>query len=162
LPSVPPFTDLLLPIQSHSILACARRSVRANLGEVWGDAAIELEILFKEIAGFVALAIEAAAVLVVTYGALQALTGVITSAFSSTADEMRGREIWLRFATWILLALEFALAADLVRTAVAPTWDDISKLAVIATIRTMLNYFLAKDIAEFDQARQSAGNPPSN
>ena len=47
------------------------------------------------------------------------------------------------------------------RTAVAPTWDDISKLAVIATIRTMLNYFLAKDIAEFDQARQSGGNPPS-
>ena len=34
---------------------------------------------------------------------------------------MRGREIWLRFATWILLALEFALAADIVRTAVAPT-----------------------------------------
>ena len=46
----------------------------------------------------------------------------------------------------------FALAADLVRTAVAPTWDDISKLAVIATIRTMLNYFLAKDIASFDKA----------
>ena len=96
-----------------------------------------------------------------SYGALQALTGVLTSAFSRTADEMRGREIWLRFATWILLALEFALAADLVRTAVAPTWDDISKLAVIATIRTMLNYFLAKDIAEFDQARQSGGNQPS-
>ena len=54
-----------------------------------------------------------------------------------------------------MLALEFALAADFVRTAVAPTWDDISKLAVIATIRTMLNYFLAKDIAEFDQARES-------
>jgi uncharacterized membrane protein len=33
-----------------------------------------------------------------------------------------GRTIWLRFATWILLALEFALAADIVRTAVAPTW----------------------------------------
>ena len=73
---------------------------------------------------------------------------------------MRGREIWLRFATWILLALEFALAADIVRTAVAPTWDDISKLAVIATIRTMLNYFLAKDIAEFDQAQESGRNPP--
>jgi uncharacterized membrane protein len=47
-----------------------------------------------------------------------------------------------------------------VRTAVAPTWDDISKLAVIATIRTMLNYFLAKDIAEFDRIQQSGGNPP--
>jgi len=100
-------------------------------------------------------------VLVVSYGALQALAGVVRAAFDRTAGAMQGREIWLRFATWILLALEFALAADLVRTAVAPTWDDISKLAVIATIRTMLNYFLAKDIAEFDQARESGGNPPS-
>ena len=53
-----------------------------------------------------------------------------------------------------MLALEFALAADLVRTAVAPTWDDISKLAVIATIRTMLNYFLAKDIMAFDKSQE--------
>ena len=51
----------------------------------------------------------------------------------------------------ILLALEFALAADIVRTAVAPTWEDITKLAVIAIVRTMLNYFLAKDISAFDQ-----------
>ena len=124
--------------------------------------ALGLEDQFKEIAGFIALAIEAAAVIVVSYGAVQALAGVVASAFSRVADEMRGREIWLKFATWILLALEFALAADLVRTAVAPTWDDISKLAVIATIRTMLNYFLAKDIAEFDRAQESGGNPPSS
>ena len=134
-------------------------SRQSELGS--GGRTIGLEDQFKEIAGFIALAIEAAAVLVVSYGSLQALAGVVGSAFSRTADEMRGREIWLRFATWILLALEFALAADLVRTAVAPTWDDISKLAVIATIRTMLNYFLAKDIAEFDRAQESGGNPPS-
>jgi uncharacterized membrane protein len=134
-------------------------SRQSELGS--GERTIGLEDQFKEIAGFIALAIEAAAVLVVSYGSLQALAGVVGSAFSRTADEMRGREIWLRFATWILLALEFALAADLVRTAVAPTWDDISKLAVIATIRTMLNYFLAKDIAEFDRAQESGGNPPS-
>jgi uncharacterized membrane protein len=41
------------------------------------------------------------------------------------------------------------------RTAVAPTWDDISKLAVIATIRTLLNYFLAKDIMAFDKSQAS-------
>ena len=82
--------------------------------------------------------------------------------FKRAADEMQGREIWLKFATWILLALEFALAADIVRTAVAPRPGTTSrKLAVIAAIRTMLNYFLAKDIAEFDQARESGGNPPS-
>ena len=82
---------------------------------------------------------------VVAFGA--ALAGVLTLIFKRSADEMQGWEIWLKFATWILLALEFALAADILRTAVAPTWDDITKLAVIAAIRTMLNYFLAKDIA---------------
>ena len=43
----------------------------------------------------------------------------------------------------------------------APTWDDISKLAVIATIRTMLNYFLAKDIMAFDKSQEagSEGGP---
>jgi uncharacterized membrane protein len=155
-PDKPPDQGALVPNSG-----CAGRLLRANLKPGSGGTVIALEILFKEIAGFVALAIEAAAVLVVSYGSIQALAGVVGSAFSRTAGEMRGREIWLRFATWILLALEFALAADLVRTAVAPTWDDISKLAVIATIRTMLNYFLAKDIAEFDQARESGGNPPS-
>jgi uncharacterized membrane protein len=47
-----------------------------------------------------------------------------------------------------------------VRTAVAPTWDDIAKLAVIATIRTMLNYFLAKDIASSNLSRGPADGPP--
>jgi uncharacterized membrane protein len=115
--------------------------------------AITLDDHFKAIAEFVALVIQAGAVLVVTFGAVQALALLAAAIWQSEADATRGREIWLKFATWILLALEFALAADLVRTAVAPTWDDIGKLAVIATIRTMLNYFLAKDIAAFDEAR---------
>ena len=97
--------------------------------------------------------------LVVTFGATQALVLVVSAVWQGIAGPQRGREIWLRFATWILLALEFALAADLVRTAVAPSWNDIGQLAVIATIRTMLNYFLAKDIAAFDQ-RQVAGLKP--
>jgi uncharacterized membrane protein len=86
----------------------------------------------------------------VIIGGAQALWGVLAAVFTGAATELRGREIWLKFATWILLALEFALAADILRTAVAPTWQDIWKLAVIATIRTMLNYFLAKDIAAFE------------
>ena len=79
--------------------------------------------------------------------------------FTGQATEIRGRQIWLKFATWILLALEFALAADILRTAVAPTWDDIWKLAVIATIRTMLNYFLAKDIRTFEAQDSEATSP---
>jgi uncharacterized membrane protein len=128
----------------------------------WGDRIIPLEAQFSEIASYIALVIEAGAVLVVAFGASQALASVVVVVVRRSAGEMEGRQIWIRFATWILLALEFALAADLVRTAVAPTWDDIAKLAVIATIRTMLNYFLAKDIAEFDSVQKSVANPPSD
>ncbi len=127
-----------------------------------GDPVTPLEEQFNQIATYIALFIECGAVLVVTLGAIQAMLGVLKVFFSQAAGELQGREIWLRFATWILLALEFALAADLLRTAVAPTWDDISKLAVIATIRTMLNYFLAKDIAAFDQARDSRSDRDTN
>jgi uncharacterized membrane protein len=126
----------------------------AELAE-WGDLDTALEGQFNLIASYVALVIECGAVFVVVFGALQAITSLLKAIATGQAGEIEGRLIWLRFATWILLALEFALAADILRTAVAPTWDDISKLAVIATIRTMLNYFLAKDISAFEQSGAS-------
>jgi uncharacterized membrane protein len=46
----------------------------------------------------------------------------------------------------LLLALEFMLAADIVRTAIAPTWQQIGQLAAIAAIRTFLSYFLEVDL----------------
>ena len=57
---------------------------------------------------------------------------------------------------WLAIALEFELAADILRTAVTPTWTEIEQLAAIATLRTALNYFLAKEIekeASADQRR---------
>jgi len=38
------------------------------------------------------------------------------------------------------------LAADILATAIAPTWYDIGKLAAIATLRTALNYFLEREL----------------
>jgi len=122
-----------------------------------------LEEPFQVIASYVALAVEVGAVLVVAWGASQAIVSLVGAILTGTADEIRGRVIWLKFATWILLALEFALAADILHTAVAPTWDDIWKLAVIAVVRTMLNYFLARDIADFSRLQQTpAANSPQN
>ena len=64
-------------------------------------------------------------------------------------DVLGRKEIWVRFAVWLLLALEFELAADVLQTAISPTWDDVGKLAAIAAIRTVLNYFLEQDIEKF-------------
>lgn len=60
-------------------------------------------------------------------------------------------------ARWLALALEFELAADILNTAVTPTWNDIKKPVDIAAIRTALNYFLGKEIdAESDPDHQAA------
>ena len=116
-----------------------------------------LEEYFKEIAGATALAVEAAAVAVVAFGAAQAFAGVVGLAFRSEPELRLGREVWLRFAVWIALSLEFALAADLIRTAIAvPTWAGIGQLAAIAAIRTALNYFLERDIEAFKAKTEQA------
>ena len=52
----------------------------------------------------------------------------------------------LTLARYLVLALEFQLAADILSTAVAPTWDKIGKLGAIAVIRTLLNHFLIKEM----------------
>ena len=49
------------------------------------------------------------------------------------------------------LGLEFPLAADILRTAVAPSWKDIGQLAAIAVLRTGLNYGLEREIAREEQ-----------
>jgi uncharacterized membrane protein len=105
-----------------------------------------LEQHFKDIAALLALSIEGAAVLVVAFGALQALLRIVGLALHAGPDLRAAKAIWLAFAAWIVLSLEFALAADIIRTAIAPTWKDIGQLAAIATIRTALNYYLEKDI----------------
>lgn len=52
----------------------------------------------------------------------------------------------VRFGSDVAVALELLLGADVLATAIAPSWNDIGQLAAIATIRTLLNYFLAKEL----------------
>jgi uncharacterized membrane protein len=52
------------------------------------------------------------------------------------------------FGSAVAVSLELLLGADVLETAVAPSWDDIGKLAAIATIRTVLNYFLERELSK--------------
>lgn len=56
--------------------------------------------------------------------------------------------IRLTLARYLALALEFQLGADILSTAVAPSWDQIGKLGAIAIIRTALNFFLTREMNE--------------
>ncbi len=100
----------------------------------------------------IALALEAAATLVIAAGSAQALIGLIRGIATGSGGKWM-RAVWLHYASWIVLGLEFALAADIVRTAISPNWDDIGKLAAIATVRTVLNYFLKDDLEDFYEGK---------
>jgi uncharacterized membrane protein len=66
------------------------------------------------------------------------------------------KAIWRRFGVWLLLGLEFALAADIITSVISPSWEDIGELAAIAVIRTFLNYFLERDLENAEASAERA------
>ena len=104
-----------------------------------------MEPFVKQVAVTVAAACELISVCFLAMGALEAL-GRTAAGWRDYGDLALRKRIWLRFAATIALALEFALAADVARTVIAPTWGEIGQLAAIATIRTLLNLFLERDL----------------
>jgi uncharacterized membrane protein len=113
-----------------------------------------MEQLIKAAAVDVALGCEAVAIALIALGATLTVLRLALS-LGRLADPGHKRDAWRRFAGWIVLALEFALGADIARTAIAPTWDEIGQLAAIAAIRTGLNYFLERDIEDAQPSTES-------
>jgi len=99
---------------------------------------------------------EGSAALIIGYGALEALWGAAASLSPKGRKPGTRKAIWLRFAMWLLLALEFELGADIVRSAISPTWNEIGQLSAIAVVRTFLNYFLEKDLEKYGDVTATA------
>jgi uncharacterized membrane protein len=104
----------------------------------------------ERLATWIALGVETAAALLIAVGAVQTLSLLFDPRKPMTIG--RKRLAWINFARWLVLALEFELAADVIRTAVSPTWDDIGQLGAIAVIRTFLSFFLERDMKEVAEA----------
>jgi uncharacterized membrane protein len=91
------------------------------------------------------LALEATGASIVAVGGARGVVGLFTR-LGGPGERSFGA-VRLTLARHLSLALEFQLAADILSTAIAPSWDQIGKLAAIAVIRTGLNFFLAREIA---------------
>lgn len=71
-----------------------------------------------------------------------------TFALISSPSGHQVRDVWLRYARWLVAGLTFQLAADIIETSITPSWEEIAKVGAIAVIRTFLNFFLERDLAE--------------
>jgi len=107
-----------------------------------------MEELIHQVEGWIALGLESIAVIVVLIGSLDAAGRLVIGLLRQSTTHGDGKAVWRRYGMWLLLALEFELAADIVTSVIAPTWQDLGELAAIALIRTFLNYFLEKDVSE--------------
>ena len=106
-----------------------------------------MEQLFEQIACYIALAIEAVAILVIAAGSIEAAVNLLRLAFSRVSA-IESRDVWMRYLHWLVAGLTFQLASDIVHSSIAPTWNDIGQLGAIAVILTFLTYFLDRDLVE--------------
>jgi uncharacterized membrane protein len=89
-------------------------------------------------------------------GTVQAFVAGSRLMLGGTATGSEKREVWLRYARVLVAGLTFQLAADIIETSITTDWEAVARLAAIAVIRTFLNYFLERDLAEVRE-RQDSG-----
>lgn len=90
------------------------------------------------------LSVETVGAAVIALGVIVAMVGF---AYELRQSEVRDfNRVRLTLARYLALALEFQLGADILSTAIAPSWDQIGKLGAIAVIRTALNFFLMHEM----------------
>jgi uncharacterized membrane protein len=91
--------------------------------------------------------VEVAAAVIIGLAALEAVWNALPLFLRRGMAQETKVQVRLSLGRWLALGLEFALAADILRTAAAPTWHDIGQLTAIAVLRTGLNYGLEREIA---------------
>jgi uncharacterized membrane protein len=116
-----------------------------------------MEELLHGFAHYVAMWVEAIAILIIAVGSIQAVVSSARLLFVPHPSGMAMRAVWLQFAHWLVAALTFQLAADIVKSSFEPTWDEVGRLAAIAAIRTFLSYFLDREVESNRQLQHAKG-----
>jgi len=97
---------------------------------------------------YLARGVEFAAAVVIGIAALEATIKALRLFVDRSAPSAAKNEVRLTLGRWLAVGLEFELAADILRTAITPTWREIEQLVAIAALRTALNYFLEREIRQ--------------
>ena len=102
----------------------------------------------KIAAEYVAYAIEGAAVLIILFGATQAFLHYLRRGLTRLTNPAVILDSRLKLGHTLSLGLGFLVGADIILTAVSPTWEEIGQLAAIVAIRIVVNFFLMKDLKQ--------------
>lgn len=104
--------------------------------------------------------IDALALVIIVAGTVEAFVNGLRAMFAEPSGHER-RDIWLRYARWLVAGLTFQLAADIIETSITTEWQAVGRIAAVALIRTFLNYFLDRDLEEVRQRQRQAAELPA-
>lgn len=100
-------------------------------------------------------------VLVIIYGVIMQFIGFIISEFTAKDRGVAVEKVTMLrnfLGTYILFALEILIGADIIESTLDPSIDHILTLAALVIIRTIISYFLNKEI----KSEGKDSNPPAN
>ena len=149
--------NLLLPLGLifGLVLLLSRTVGEGTPGE---SVASPLESWLKIIVDYLAAGAEIAAAIVIGLGIIRGIWDYLRQLLSHSKKHVDATEgIRLELGRVLVLGLEFTVASDILRTAVAPTRQDILNLGAIVLLRTLLNYFLEREIQQVEQHRRLNG-----
>lgn len=108
-----------------------------------------MEHFLEQIALVLKLFLETIAIFIIAIAAAQTLVGLLRR-----LELVKHRQNWeiirLNLGLALALSLEFLLAADIVGTAISPTWNAILQLGAVTGIRTFLNFFLQREVNQLE------------
>lgn len=151
-----------MPENSNSLVEAANALTRAanNLASRVSQSGVAdnptrglAEEWIQNVVQWLRLGVETTGAIVIGIGILVALWAFLRAMAARKPANFNA--IRLGFARYLALALEFQLGADILSTAITPSWDAIARLAAIAIIRTALNFFLMREINEETKRAES-------
>lgn len=110
----------------------------------------QVETILAQILSYIIPVVEACGALVVILGVGRAIVAYVRSYFSH--GRIAVAPLRVQLGQSMVVGLEFQVAADVLRTAANPTWDDVLFLAVLIGIRTILNFLLEWELAHLNGA----------
>lgn len=111
--------------------------------------------ILKTIAEYASYFLEGAAIIVISVGAIQAVYLYARRLFVMKTDLNIFMQSRLKLGLPLSLALGFLVGADIIKTAISPSWQEIGQLGAIVVIRIVLNFFLTRDMKQIEELTKS-------
>jgi uncharacterized membrane protein len=118
-----------------------------------------LESLIQPYVGYITFGLDVSAGIIIGISAFMALISFLRILRKPFEDQTQDKEtIRLRLARGMLLALDFEVGSDILKTILVPSTSELTILAVVVGIRIVLSWSLSKEIdrhADIKQGRKA-------